>query len=88
MLATKILSSIEVESWEVEWRAAETVTVGRVEAMALAAAKIEHNFSVLGATAIEDKLQDDVPDTIADLAAAGIKLWAQKQPKDTKYSFH
>jgi P-type E1-E2 ATPase len=30
---------------------------------------------VIGATAIEDKLQDDVPNTIADLHKAGIKLW-------------
>ena len=29
---------------------------------------IEQNLILLGATAIEDKLQDDVPDTIATLA--------------------
>ena len=29
---------------------------------------IEQNLIQLGATAIEDKLQDDVPDTIATLA--------------------
>ena len=28
-----------------------------------------------GATGIEDKLQDGVPDTIANLRAAGIKVW-------------
>lgn len=30
---------------------------------------IEQNLILIGATAIEDKLQDDVPDTIATLAA-------------------
>ena len=30
---------------------------------------------LLGATAIEDKLQDGVPQTIATLATANIKLW-------------
>lgn len=30
--------------------------------------KIEKNLVLLGATAIEDKLQDGVPDTIANLA--------------------
>ena len=30
--------------------------------------KIEQNLILLGATAIEDKLQDGVPDTIANLA--------------------
>ena len=29
----------------------------------------------LGATAIEDKLQDGVPRTIANLRSAGIKIW-------------
>ena len=33
------------------------------------------DLDVVGATAIEDKLQDDVPATIADLGKAGIKLW-------------
>ena len=30
---------------------------------------------ILGASAIEDKLQDDVPNTIADIRKAGIKIW-------------
>lgn len=30
---------------------------------------------LLGATAIEDRLQDGVPETIADLKEAGIKIW-------------
>ncbi len=37
--------------------------------------EIEQNMMLIGATAIEDKLQDGVPDTIANLALAGIKIW-------------
>lgn len=37
--------------------------------------KIERNLSLLGGTAIEDRLQDGVPEAIALLAQAGIKLW-------------
>lgn len=37
--------------------------------------EIEQNLVLIGATAIEDKLQDGVPATIANLAAAGIKIW-------------
>ena len=33
------------------------------------------NFNLLGSTAIEDKLQDEVEDTIKSLKKAGIKLW-------------
>jgi phospholipid-translocating ATPase len=29
----------------------------------------------LGSTALEDKLQDKVPETISDLHNAGIKVW-------------
>jgi phospholipid-translocating ATPase len=36
---------------------------------------IERNMTLMGATAIEDKLQDGVPDSIATLSRAGIKLW-------------
>lgn len=32
-------------------------------------------FQLIGATAIEDKLQDGVPETIAKLAKADIKIW-------------
>ena len=37
--------------------------------------EIEENMLLMGATAIEDKLQDGVPDTIANLALANIKIW-------------
>lgn len=37
--------------------------------------EIETDMTLLGATAIEDKLQDGVPETIANLAAANIKIW-------------
>lgn len=37
--------------------------------------EIEQNMILAGATAIEDKLQDGVPEAIANLALAGIKIW-------------
>ena len=37
--------------------------------------EIEKNLKLLGATAIEDKLQDGVPQCIERLARAGIKIW-------------
>lgn len=36
---------------------------------------VEHNLLILGATALEDKLQEGVPDAIEQLHRAGIKLW-------------
>ncbi|KAK9080934.1 hypothetical protein Syun_031331 [Stephania yunnanensis] len=37
--------------------------------------KIERDLILLGATAVEDKLQDGVPECIDRLAQAGIKIW-------------
>lgn len=37
--------------------------------------EIEKNLKLIGATAIEDKLQDGVPQCIERLARAGIKIW-------------
>ena len=37
--------------------------------------QIEKDLVLLGATAIEDKLQDGVPQTIANLRKTGIKIW-------------
>ncbi|KAL1218540.1 putative phospholipid-transporting ATPase 9 [Cardamine amara subsp. amara] len=36
---------------------------------------VEKDFILLGATAVEDKLQNGVPDCIDKLAQAGIKIW-------------
>ena len=36
---------------------------------------IEQNFELLGATIVEDKLQDEVPETIQELKCAKIKFW-------------
>ena len=56
-------------------RAAETATEDRKGRLAEAAALIERDFEIVGATAIEDRLQDGVPETIHELAKAEIKLW-------------
>jgi phospholipid-translocating ATPase len=37
--------------------------------------EIEQNMLLMGGTAIEDRLQEGVPETIAELAKSGIKLW-------------
>ena len=39
------------------------------------AKELEKDFNLIGSTAIEDKLQDGVGDTIQALKNAGIKVW-------------
>ena len=40
-----------------------------------AEAMMEKDLEMVGTTAIEDKLQDEVGDTISSLKNAGIKVW-------------
>ncbi len=37
--------------------------------------KIENNLELIGATAVEDRLQEDVASTLESLRQAGIKIW-------------
>lgn len=52
----------------------QTVT-NRDEAVAFVNEEIERDLELIGSTAIEDKLQEGVPDCIRYLRAAGIKVW-------------
>uniref|UniRef100_A0A2K6LJ11 Phospholipid-transporting ATPase n=1 Tax=Rhinopithecus bieti TaxID=61621 RepID=A0A2K6LJ11_RHIBE len=50
-------------------------STNRDEALDKVYEEIEKDLILLGATAIEDKLQDGVPETISKLAKADIKIW-------------
>lgn len=49
--------------------------MGREEKIDAVALELEKNFHLSGSTAIEDKLQDGVGDTIQFMKDAGIKVW-------------
>jgi hypothetical protein len=42
--------------------------------------RLEQKLELLGATAVEDKLQPLVPETIAALRGAGIRMWSASGP--------
>ncbi|KAI8095529.1 hypothetical protein BDF21DRAFT_406112 [Thamnidium elegans] len=65
----------EYQSWSTVYEAASTTLANRSEELDKAAEMIEKDMILLGATAIEDKLQDGVPDTIHTLQQANIKVW-------------
>ncbi|CAI5729798.1 unnamed protein product [Peronospora effusa] len=44
--------------------------------------KIEQGLELIGATAIEDKLQEGVPQCLANLTKAGMKVWMLKGDKE------
>lgn len=75
-LAMREIPENEYQEWRQIFDAAATTVGGnRADELDKAAEIIEHDFTLLGATAIEDKLQDGVPDTIHTLQTAGIKIW-------------
>ncbi|XP_059581248.1 phospholipid-transporting ATPase IC [Alligator mississippiensis] len=74
-LCYKDISYGEYEAWNKKFTEASVATTNRDEALDQVYEEIEKNLILLGATAIEDKLQDGVPETISKLAKADIKIW-------------
>ncbi|KAJ2794268.1 hypothetical protein H4S07_006804, partial [Coemansia furcata] len=76
MLCYRRLTESEWVRWSARYHAAlGSVAEDRDEQVASIADEMERDLRIVGATAIEDKLQEKVPDTIASLRAAGIKIW-------------
>jgi phospholipid-transporting ATPase len=75
LLASRTLTLEEHAAWAHKYHAASTSMVGRARALAELAAETEVGLTLLGATGIEDKLQEGVPETIALLRRGGLKVW-------------
>lgn len=75
VVAARDLTDAELEMWQRSYEDASTSLTDRVVKLRETAASIECNLKLLGATAIEDKLQDGVPEAIEALRQAGIKVW-------------
>uniref|UniRef100_A0A4W5K8A7 Phospholipid-transporting ATPase n=1 Tax=Hucho hucho TaxID=62062 RepID=A0A4W5K8A7_9TELE len=74
-LCYKDISKQEFDAWAKKHKAASVAMSNREAALDGVYEQIESNLMMIGATAIEDKLQDGVPETIAKLAKADIKIW-------------
>ncbi|KAM3430604.1 hypothetical protein MY4824_007573 [Beauveria thailandica] len=75
-LAMREIPEQEFQEWYRIFEAAATTVGGnRADELDKAAEIIEHDLTLLGATAIEDRLQDGVPETIHTLQEANIKVW-------------
>ncbi|EQC34176.1 hypothetical protein SDRG_08383 [Saprolegnia diclina VS20] len=86
-LRTLVIASAPIDEafyaeWSVKYRGAcndmreiERRREGEPNAIDLLMEEMETDLEILGATAIEDKLQEGVPDTIAKLREASIKVW-------------
>nr|XP_040054070.1 phospholipid-transporting ATPase IC [Gasterosteus aculeatus aculeatus]XP_040054071.1 phospholipid-transporting ATPase IC [Gasterosteus aculeatus aculeatus]XP_040054072.1 phospholipid-transporting ATPase IC [Gasterosteus aculeatus aculeatus] len=74
-LSYKDISTAEYEAWSQKHTEAQLVMADRDAVLDRVYEQIESDLMLIGATAIEDKLQDGVPETIATLAKADIKIW-------------
>uniref|UniRef100_A0A671T6Q8 Phospholipid-transporting ATPase n=1 Tax=Sinocyclocheilus anshuiensis TaxID=1608454 RepID=A0A671T6Q8_9TELE len=63
------------QEWLKEYNRVSTVLKDRAQKLEECYELIEKNLLLLGATAIEDRLQAGVPETIATLMRADIKIW-------------
>ncbi|CAM1506844.1 Fc.00g064850.m01.CDS01 [Cosmosporella sp. VM-42] len=75
LYAHKFVTEQEYRTWKKVWDDATTSLVNRQDLIEAAGDTIEQYFDLVGATAIEDKLQKGVPETIDRLRRANIKIW-------------
>ncbi|XP_061468769.1 phospholipid-transporting ATPase ID-like isoform X3 [Rhineura floridana] len=75
VVAYKDLEQSYFEEWQRRHHEASTALHERDEKLSELYEEIERGLMLLGATAVEDKLQDGVPQTIEILGKAQIKIW-------------
>uniref|UniRef100_A0A8D1K5A6 Phospholipid-transporting ATPase n=1 Tax=Sus scrofa TaxID=9823 RepID=A0A8D1K5A6_PIG len=75
MVAYRELDNAFFQNWSLKHNEAYLSLEDRENKISLVYEEIEKDLMLLGATAIEDKLQDGVPETIFTLNKAKIKVW-------------
>ena len=75
MIAYKIINEDEYNKWNKKLKSGEMNLAKKAKIVEQCYDEIEQNLELIGATMVEDKLQDKVPETIKDLRMAGIKIW-------------
>eukprot|EP00698_Gefionella_okellyi_P017027 TRINITY_DN4930_c0_g2_i1.p1 TRINITY_DN4930_c0_g2~~TRINITY_DN4930_c0_g2_i1.p1 ORF type:complete len:1133 (+),score=217.67 TRINITY_DN4930_c0_g2_i1:38-3436(+) len=74
-IASRSVDAYTLEQWQAALQEANTNMSDRKAALAGVHAMMEKELVLLGCTAIEDRLQDEVPQTIQLLRRAGIRFW-------------
>jgi phospholipid-transporting ATPase len=82
VLARKELSEEVWSQWNARHYSASTALQGRDDKLDQVAEEVETEMEVVAATGIEDKLQLGVPDAIASLSQAGLKIWVLTGDKE------
>ncbi|XP_030564807.1 phospholipid-transporting ATPase ID isoform X2 [Drosophila novamexicana] len=75
VLAERRLTEQYYSDWRLRQQEAALSMDSREQKLNAMYEEVESDMQLLGVTAIEDKLQDGVPKSIANLQSAGIKIW-------------
>ena len=75
VMGLKTMTKEEVDSYLKEKKEAEEHDTRKEELLQALYDKYETDFELIGATAVEDRLQDEVPETIQCFKDAGIHVW-------------
>ncbi len=75
VLAQKEVDPAFYEDWARRYKEAEVSLENREAKVFEVGEELEQDLELVGASAIEDQLQFNVPNTIANLKAAKIKVW-------------
>ncbi|XP_060234521.1 phospholipid-transporting ATPase FetA isoform X2 [Meriones unguiculatus] len=91
MVAYRELDNAFFQTWIKKHNEACRTSEARERKLTMVYEEIEKDLMLLGATAIEDKLQSGVPETIVTLSKAKVKVWVltgdkQETAVDTAYS--
>ena len=75
LFAYKWIDNKTYDNWNQKYHKAKTSLINRKKKTEDVGEEIEVDLNILGATAIEDKLQDGVTEAIEKIKRAGIKMW-------------
>lgn len=75
LFAYRYVEEEDYGQWRAIYQEAATSLTNRQERVEAAADLLEQGFDLAGATAIEDKLQQGVPETIDKMRRANMKIW-------------
>eukprot|EP00172_Hildenbrandia_rubra_P002687 Plantae.Rhodophyta-Hildenbrandia_rubra.ctg3734.p1 GENE.Plantae.Rhodophyta-Hildenbrandia_rubra.ctg3734~~Plantae.Rhodophyta-Hildenbrandia_rubra.ctg3734.p1 ORF type:complete len:934 (-),score=194.79 Plantae.Rhodophyta-Hildenbrandia_rubra.ctg3734:3824-6625(-) len=75
IFAQKVIAEEEFAEWNTRFQAARNSLENRDQLVDELSTELEKNLEYIAATAVEDRLQDQCPETIQFLRDAGVRLW-------------
>ena len=75
LVCKKVIDNQFYRNWAKKYEQAKNTILNQDQKVKAVISELECDYDIQGATAIEDRLQDDVSETINTIKKAGIKFW-------------